>query len=214
MQKLINIFVGGSINRDISNNYRLFAKELGNTIGERDYQIIFDGCTGLPSIVFENLKGFDRSTVCYTEHYITKYFSKCYGNDSEFRINRTIQLKNQSEMTNTIIELSDAFIFMKGHIGTLEEIFRVINSKKNKEHDHPIVIVNINHEWDDLITILNSCNVNEHYYVTDNVIDCLNFIESELYKESSYFYKNYVINKYTDRLNPIIEENIIKKSIK
>ena len=102
-------------------------------------------------------------------------------NGYQHKIYRSLQMKNQSEMTDTIIDLSDEFIFMKGQLGTLEELFRTINGKKNKEHDNPIVIVNLNHEWDDLLNILDLCDANDLYYVSDNLIDCLNYIEKQLY---------------------------------
>ena len=116
-------------------------------------------------------------------------------------------------MTDTVIDLADALIFMKGQMGTLEEIFRVINGKKNKEYDKPVVILNINHEWDNLVNLLNSCNVNEFYYVADNVVDCLNYIETSLYVETSNFYKLYVENNYIKRLTPIIETDNISKRL-
>ena len=40
-------------------------------------------------------------------------------------------MKHRFELADTIIDLSDAFIFMKGQLGTLEELFRTINSKKS-----------------------------------------------------------------------------------
>ena len=201
MLKDINVFIGGSINANMSDCYTSFANELGDLINNRDYKIIFDGCSGLPSIVFKKINEFDRATVCYTEHYMAHYSN---WNEYQHVIYRSLQMKNQSEMTDTIIELSDAFIFMKGQLGTLEELFRTINGKKNNEHDSPIVIVNINHEWDDLINILDMCGANDLYYVSDNPIDCLNYIEKQLYSESSTFYKHYVFNGYAERCKPII----------
>ena len=202
MKKIVNVFIGGSASLDINDSYIFFASELGRLINERDYHIIFDGCAGLPSVVFKNLTGFDRATVCYTVHYIAEY-SNYQKNDYQYLITQSLRMENQSEMTDTIIELSDAFIFLKGQLGTLEELFRAINGKKNLEHDHPIVIVNLNHEWDNLINILDSCNTRGLYHVTDNPIDCLNYIEQELYKETSSFYKDYVINDYAKRNMPI-----------
>lgn len=213
MLKEINIFIGGSTTKNVSYNYINAAKELAQKIDQRDYKIVFDGCSGLPSIVFETLTGFDRAIICYTEHYHSDYLQESLYSKNRIKINQSIQLKKQSEMTDTVIDLADALIFMKGQMGTLEEIFRVINGKKNKEYDKPVAILNINHEWDDLINLLNSCNVNEFYYVADNVVDCLNYIETSLYAETSNFYKLYVENNYIERLTPIIETDKISKGL-
>ena len=53
MLKDINIFIGDSINANISDYYTSFASKLGDLINNRDYKIVFDGCSGLPSIVFK-----------------------------------------------------------------------------------------------------------------------------------------------------------------
>ncbi len=213
MLKQINIFIGGSATKNVSYNYLNAAEELARKIDQRDYKIIFDGCSGLPSIIFENLTGFNRAIICYTKHYQSDYVNESFYSKNWRKINQAIQLKDQSEMTDTVIDLADALIFMKGKMGTLEEIFRVINGKKNKEYDKPVVILNINHEWDDLINLLNSCNVSEFYYVADNIVDCLNYIETSLYAETSNFYKLYVENNYIKRLTPIIEADDISKKL-
>ena len=43
----------------MSDCYTSFANELGDLINNRDYKIIFDGCSGLPSIVFKKINEFD-----------------------------------------------------------------------------------------------------------------------------------------------------------
>ncbi len=104
---------------------------------------------------------------------------------------------------------------MKGTMGTVAEIMQAIDRKKNKEHDKPIVILNIDHEWDELINLLNTFHLNHLYYTTDNVIDGLNHIEKELYDEKSSFYHSYL--KYSvlcERDYTIIEETNPKKQKK
>ena len=120
-------------------------------------------------------------------------------------------LNKQSDVTKALIDNSDALFFMKGGIGTIAEITQAIDKKKNKEHDKPIVILNLENSWDELITFLNTFNLSDLYYVTDNVIDGLNYIERELYSENSKFYSDYL--KYSSCLErdyPIIEEIPIK----
>lgn len=210
MKKDIRIFIGGSIYQDISDSYRKIAKELGNKINQRDYKIVFDGCLGLPSIVFEEIDRDDSAIILHTKYYGTKYVDNYYANGSS-KIFTAVQLENQSQMTDAVIGNSDAFIFMKGQMGTLEEISRIINGRKNNEHDKPIVILNINHEWDDLANILQFCGVGEFYHITDDITDAFNYIESELFKETSNYYKMYVSRGYADRQHSIIEKNDDKK---
>ena len=203
MEKKITLFIGGSVDKNMSLAYNSLATELGKKINERDYRIIFDGCNGLPYLVFKEITDTSRSTI-----WITKY----YDNDYMYSTSSVVYtFDNQSDFTKAIPEASDAMIFMKGSMGTITEIFHTIDSKKNKEHDKPIVILNVNNEWDDLINLLSSYDLNNLYYVTDNIIDALNHIELELYKESSSFY-HYIKYGYIDKKRaPIIENAQIKK---
>ncbi len=58
-------------------------------------------------------------------------------------------------------------------------------------------------------------NSSKTYYVTDNVIDAFNYIESELYKENTHFYNAWLkYRNYLERKRPIIEDinkNKLKK---
>lgn len=198
MYEKIKLFIGGSTNVS-SKSYALFAKELGEVINERDYNIIFDGCFGYPYLVYNEIDDLERSVVYYNDLYRRPDVSCC-----------VIQFDCQSNVCDFFINTSDAMIFMKGGSGTIAEVMRAIDKRKNAEHDKPIVIININHEWDLLIDLLASLNISEYYYVCDNIFDCLNYIEKNLYsKDSSFLTRN---GSYLDRFEPIIVD--FKKLIK
>ena len=206
MYKKIELFVGGSTNQNITEKYKEAAVLLGKKANDREYRIIFDGCKGLPSLVYDQLEYFNYGTIVYDcYHSLAKEYNNClYGPN-------IISLNKQSDVTKALIDNSDALFFMKGGIGTIAEITQAIDKKKNKEHDKPIVILNLENSWDELITFLNTFNLSDLYYVTDNVIDGLNYIERELYSENSKFYSDYL--KYSSCLErdyPIIEEIPIK----
>jgi uncharacterized protein (TIGR00730 family) len=52
-------------------------------------------------------------------------------------------------------EKSDAFIIMPGGFGTLEEMFEVLAWQTLRLHDKPIVLLNINRFYDQLLSFLN-----------------------------------------------------------
>lgn len=68
MYEKIKLFIGGSTNVS-SKSYALFAKELGEVINERDYNIIFDGCFGYPYLVYNEIDDLERSVVYYNDLY-------------------------------------------------------------------------------------------------------------------------------------------------
>lgn len=181
-KKHIEIFIGGSTNKYISDSYNHLALQLGKIINDRDYLIWFDGCDGLPKIVYDQLKDKSRASIVYSNYYgIPKI---------DFRF--VLEKHDQSDVTKALVNVADAIIFFKGGLGTLTEITKALDEKKNHEHDKPIVILNINHEWDTLIDLLTSYDLNDLYCVTDNVEDCLDYIEKEIFNKNSTFYKHYI----------------------
>lgn len=204
MLKKINIFIGGSTNQTISQSYFETAIELGKKINERkDYLITFDGCLGLPYLVFNELDYTSRAMIYKTCYYSNDYIFKSSALVHEFR--------HQSDFIRSISENSDAMIFMKGSSSTIAEIMYAIDAKKNKEHDKPIVILNINNEWKELVDLLNSFNIDNIYYITDNVIDALNYVEKQLFDKSSSFSHDL---QFLERKEPIIEsDNTLSRRI-
>lgn len=193
MYKEISIFIGGSTDANISNNYKEFAYFLGQYFNERDYELIFDGCNGLPGLVYNNINDKMKTIMYYNDIYRMPRLD-----------GRVRSYNKQSDVTHAFINCCDAMIFMKGGVGTLTELCHAIDTKKNKEHDKPIVIVNINHEWDELINLLKTYDISDLYNVTDNVMDCLNYIEKSIYDINSRFYDLYIKNDVVKRKEAII----------
>lgn len=195
MLKTIDIFIGGSTQPNLSQAYYDIAVELGQEINKReDYTITFDGCLGLPYLVFSQLDYTSRATIYKTRYYGNDYIFKTSAKISDFR--------HQSNFIKTIPENSDAMIFMKGGTSTITEIMYAIETKKNKEHDKPIVILDINNEWQIFVNLLQSLDIDNIYYVTDNITDALNHIETQLFDKNNSF-SHYL--QYMKRKNPIIK---------
>jgi uncharacterized protein (TIGR00730 family) len=81
---------------------------------------------------------------------------------------------------------SDAFIALPGGYGTLEEILEIITLKQLHYHNKPIVILNINGFFDNLLAqfeyIINNSFAKEEcrklYFVTNDVHEALEFIDT------------------------------------
>lgn len=190
----IAIFIGGSMDANLSADYHDTAIALGKEINDRGYDIVFDGCEGLPFLVYNELDDKMRSLMIYTDYWYP--MPKIPGH--------VRALDQQSDVTSALVKSSDAMIFMKGGVGTVAEIMRALDSKKNKEHDNPILILNLNHEWDLLVNLLNSYDLGDLYFVTDNYSDGLDYIERELYKEGSKFRRDWVDLGYVERRESLI----------
>lgn len=80
---------------------------------------------------------------------------------------------------------SDAFIALPGGYGTLEEILEIITLKQLRYHNKPVVILNVNGFYDNLLAqfdlIINNRFAKKEckmlYFVTDNIHDALEYID-------------------------------------
>ena len=81
---------------------------------------------------------------------------------------------------------SDICLFLPGGIGTINELFLAIESKRSHEFDKPIVIYNSCGFYDELLAFLNKIYqeeftpsyIQDSYYISSNFNDILNYINS------------------------------------
>lgn len=191
MEKRIEIFVSGSTNPNISKEYNQAAVEFGRMLDIKKHNIVFDGCKGLPGIVASQIKEPNDNLSIAT----TSGRQIPYGVWPFALINGTF--KYQSEVTRALLDWSDVAVFFKGGSGTLAELFHAIDTKKNREHNKPILILNIQNQWDDLINILEPLGLKHLYHVMDTPQNVMEYID-----------KNIKINQYNliDYSNKIQED--------
>lgn len=185
MERRIEIFVSGSTNPNISKEYKQSAEEFGKMLDVKRHNVIFDGCKGLPGIVASQLtKPNDNLSIAKTsDRQIDNtqwYFA---------RINGTFRY--QSEVTRALIDWSDVAVFFKGGSGTLAELFHAIDTKKNGEHNKPILILNIQNQWDDLINILEPLGLGNLYNIMDTPQKVMEYIEKNIKINHSNYMAEY-----------------------
>lgn len=177
MERRIEIFISGSTNANISKEYNEAAVEFGKMIDIKKHNVIFDGCNGLPGLVASQIsEPNDNLQIA-----LTTYFggiNKIMDNWPYATINATFRY--QSEVTRALLNWSDVAIFFKGGSGTLTELFHAIDTKKNKEHSKPIIILNIDNQWDDLLKLLEPLNLSHLYNVVDTPQKAMDYIEKTI----------------------------------
>lgn len=177
MEKRIGIFISGSTNPNISKEYTQAAIEFGKMLDIKKHNIIFDGCDGLPGLVASQIpKINDNLEIAYTSNN-----SFCKNGIEKWPFaRRNGTFKYQSEVTSALLDWCDVAVFFKGGSGTLAELFHAIDTKKNKEHSKPIIILNIAHQWDDLLNILEPLNLSHLYNVIDTPKKVIEYIENNI----------------------------------
>lgn len=177
MEKRIGIFISGSTNPNISKEYTQAAIEFGKMLDIKKHNIIFDGCDGLPGLVASQIpKINDNLEIAYTSNN-----SFCKNGIEKWPFaRRNGTFKYQSEVTRALLDWCDVAVFFKGGSGTLAELFHAIDTKKNKEHSKPIIILNIAHQWDDLLNILEPLNLSHLYNVIYTPKKVIEYIENNI----------------------------------
>ena len=81
--------------------------------------------------------------------------------------------KTLGERKATMLEKSDAIVALVGGIGTLDEITEIIELKKQKHHNKPIIILNSENFYEGLISQLNK--MKEDGFIDNNLDDLIYF---------------------------------------
>lgn len=110
MNRKIGIFLSGSTNPKISEEYYKAAVDLGKMIDIQKHNIIFDGCDGLPGLVASQIgrDNFHNNLLIALADY---YGVNAITNNWPGAIVRVF--KHQSEVTKTLLDWSDIAVFLK-----------------------------------------------------------------------------------------------------
>lgn len=147
----MNIFVGCSSKDTNNEHYNRIAEEIGDFIVKRKHNLVFGGCDrGLMGKIYAKVSQSG------TDSEVIVVIAKAFEDDlktlsySEVRMFETVN--EREDCFNT---LADAMIFIPGGIGTLDEILTAIETKRNHEHEAPIIIINVDNFYGHLLEMLN-----------------------------------------------------------
>ncbi len=118
------------------------ARQLGEAIAFRQIRLVYGGGRiGLMGIVAGAVfKGGGQITGIIPDFLMHMEI----GND---QVGDLIITDSMHSRKAKMFELSDAAIILPGGIGTLEEAFEIITWKQLRQHDKPIILVDVNDYW-------------------------------------------------------------------
>lgn len=140
------------------------AKTLGNYIGKNRHTLVFGGFgDGLLGAVADEAWRNGAEVISVLPEVPRKGHSEFLHSakvfrDSDKRMRKKLQAEN-----------SDAFVIMPEGLGVLDELFEVLLLKQYGEHNKPIYIVNIEHKYDLLISLLKEQNCEALFTVISEV---------------------------------------------
>lgn len=182
----MNVFVGCS-SRDTNNeDYNRIAEEIGKFIVRGRHNYVFGGCDmGLMGKIYSVVYNSTDSKVIIT-------IAKAYEDDLKIlSYSEAYMFDTVNERKNAFIELADVMIFIPGGIGTIDELLTAIETRRNHEHDVPIIIINANNFFGHLLNMLNriydesfaDSRNSKLYFVANTVEEAVNHL-SELTNKS------------------------------
>ena len=172
----MNVFIGCSSKESLNHIYIESTTTLANYLSTHNYDLMCGGTDGLMKILVNTFKKNNR-TINLSG--VKGYFSI----ESE---NENVTIYNTvSERKHSLIHSAHLMLFLPGGLGTMDEIFTAIESKRAKEHNIPIIIININHYYDNLINQLNTMYQenfataidNQYYHITNSIEETIQYIE-------------------------------------
>lgn len=178
----MNVFVGCS-SRDTNNEYyNRIAEEIGDFIVNGKHNLVFGGCdNGLMGKVYSIVSKSSDSKIIIT-------IAKAYEDDlKNLSYSSAHMFDTVNERKNCFIDLADVMFFLPGGIGTIDEILTSIETRRNHEHDVPIIIINTNNYYGHLLDMLNQIydegfadsKNRELYFVANSIEEAVNHL-SEL----------------------------------
>ncbi len=194
-EKIKTICIFASSANHLDEKYLKEAYKLGIEIAMKGYDIVYGGSTrGLMGEVTTAAKSYGSDiTGVMPEKLYGMGIDK--GNCTKF-----ILTKGMRERKAKMDELSDALIALPGGFGTLEELSEMIVQKQLGYNNKPIVILNTNGYYNNLITFFKQIlEQNFAPKITENIC----YFAKDA-KDALEYIENYTFNK-TDYLNIKLE---------
>lgn len=147
----MNVFVGCASRNTSNETFNKTAEELGNFIVDHGHNFVFGGCDrGLMGRIYTSI--IQKKS----QSEIIVVMAKAYEDDLKtLSYNKVYTFDAVNERKNAVISLSDVLVFIPGGIGTIDELMTAIEAKRSHEHDKPILIVNVDNFFGNLLDMLN-----------------------------------------------------------
>lgn len=174
-----NICVFSSSSDMIATEFFKVAEELGTLIAKRNCTLVYGGANvGLMGTLARAVHAHGGRVVGIFPDFL-KDKELAYEAADELIIT-----KDMRERKTIMEERSDAFVALPGGFGTLEEVMEILTLKLLKRHNKPVVFVNTNNFYGNMIDFLKHIvqerfakpESQEHYNVVSSPFNAISYI--------------------------------------
>lgn len=141
----------------IDETYALAAQELGTLMAKNGLRLIYGGGDrGLMGAVAKGVLDAGGEAVGVIPHFMVEAGWQHHG------LTELIEVEDMSVRKKLMEEISDGCIALPGSVGTFDELMEIIALKKLGLYLKPVVILNTNHFYAPLQTLLQK-SIDEHF---------------------------------------------------
>lgn len=180
----MNICVYCASSPTINKKYFKQAALLGKAIAEKKHTLIYGGGkVGLMGEIALTVKQNQGKVIGIIPKSLQEK-ELAFQEADELLITKDMR-ERKKEMENR----ADCFIALPGGFGTLEEILEIITLKQLNFHNKPIVFLNVDNFYDNIIKqfellykenfAYDNFNKNKIYHISDSVENAINYIENQ-----------------------------------
>jgi uncharacterized protein (TIGR00730 family) len=171
MVKAKNVCVYCGSSTRVDQVYQEAALRLGEILARANMGVVYGGGKlGLMGLIADSTIAHGGQVVGFIPKLLTKY-EGAHPNLTEIHIVDTMHTRKR-----LMSERADAFVILPGGFGTLDELFEILTWRQLQMHDKPIIVVNINHYWDPLKSLIH--NVVEEKFATPAHAQFVHFVNS------------------------------------
>ena len=157
----MKVFIGCSSSGTIGEKYCKLAYDAASAIARAGHTLVYGGASY--SMMGECYKAFSEN-----KNDIVAIMAEKYKEDLvNLTLSHNYVVKTSLERIAVIYEVSDAFVILPGGIGTIEELFSILEENRTNNWKK-IIIFNYNHFYDIVVAWLNT-NVDTGFVYQEDI---------------------------------------------
>jgi hypothetical protein len=171
MTEITNVCVYCGSSSNVDDGFKKAAAKMGQLIAAQGWGVVYGGGrVGLMGLVADAALEKGGSVIGIIPEHIQAREVQ-HTDLTELHVVDTMHVRKAM-----MVEKSQAFVILAGGLGTLDEMFELMTWKQLGLHDKPIVIVNINNYWTDLLEMIN--HIASEGFMRETDLDLFDVVES------------------------------------
>ena len=178
-KKIICVYCSSS--NSLPEKFYVVSKELGEKLAQKGFDMVYGGTTvGMMGVIANNALQNGAEVIGVIPERIESFGLK------HPELAKVIVTKDMRERKATMEKYADIFVAMPGGFGTFEEIFEILVAKQLGYHDKPVIFVNFDGYYDNMIKMFDTVYQNNFakeemkslYFIAKNVDEIFEYVDN------------------------------------